>query len=126
MTFKDYISKREYKRSIKLLRMTREKLGIDAYLLMKKILAVAAICKYYQFSKGINCGWIDYIYVLKRNENIIYGKYHNTPTIETIKSSNAVICGVFFGVVFHTSFAKTLVNAYNYWAEEENKKNYSR
>ena len=64
---KQYVSEKQYNRTIKLLYKTRQKLGIDAYILMKKILIVAAITTYYD-KKGY---WISYEFLLTRNESLL-------------------------------------------------------
>jgi len=64
---KQYVSEKQYNRTIKLLYKTRQKLGIDAYILMKKILIVAAITKYYDKEER----WISYEHILIRNESLL-------------------------------------------------------
>lgn len=110
----EHITENQRKRTLKLLQDTKNYVGIDGYILMKKILAVGIITDYYQNKYNIY-RWINYEQLLTRNENLIKQKSN----IPFIKMKNGLIHNYFFGIKSYTVINGMQINVememYDYW-----------
>lgn len=109
------------KRTLKLLQDVKIHYGIDAYLFIKKILTVGIITEYYQKKYHIG-GWIEYEYLLSRNENLI--QHHED--IPFIKMKNGLTYSHFFGIksitVIKGMQMEVEMETYDYWEKRIEKK----
>ena len=119
MKLLDKITKEEKKRTLKLLHKTKNYLGIDGYILMKKILTVSILTDYFQKQKNY-IGWVTYHRVLDRNEMAVKGKYN----VEQIKKINGLNPNKgFFGIDGHLvttthNFNEIENEIIKYWIEQ--------
>ena len=87
-----YITKNQRKRTLKLLQDTKNYLGVDGYILMKKMLTVSIMIDYLQ-NKEKYTRYIPYEEFLSRNERAVKSKYN----IINLRKINGFY-NAFFGV----------------------------
>ena len=88
-----YLPQKECKQTLALLEKARKTLGIDHYLLLKKILMVGIVIDYLQKMDGSH-RWIEYDDLLHRNERLVNLRYSLDEFIE----ENGLDEDTFFGV----------------------------
>jgi len=117
---KEYVTEKQYKRTIKLLTTVRKEYNLSMYLLMKNILTVGMITEYYQNKRGVYY-WISYETLLQRNEKLVRN-HRNRANILNVNGMSTE--HTFFGI--YTNIVKTKPNVnvieamHNHWAEKNN------
>ena len=103
------ITKNQRKRTLKLLQDTKNYLGIDGYLLMKKMLTTSIITERLQNKYHRSCSWISYEEFLQRNERAVKNKCNK----EYIKNINGLASPTFFGILSQIVIKGTLIDTEN-------------
>ena len=114
---KDFITKDQYKRTIRLLGRIRRECGIDAYLLMKNILTIGIITDYFQNKYNIGC-WISYETLFKRNENLINITKENILKVNHFYTGYETFFGIPKNIVKGKSLTDVIMAEYQYWQKK--------